>query len=64
MEKNVLSVSIGTNRNGVFKIDFQKIPHLLVCGLSGTGKTRYVESLLLEFMKQYFACLINVYQNW
>ena len=50
--KNV-SIAVGTNNKGKVYEDFTTISHMLVSGTTGSGKTSFVRSALLEIIEQY-----------
>lgn len=50
--KDNLNIILGHNEKGAFSIDLQKVPHLLIAGAPGTGKTSFVESLLVKMICQ------------
>ena len=53
-EKNgQLIVPYGTKDGMTFCADFASIPSLLIAGTTGSGKTLFVQSLLVEMMQKY-----------
>ena len=52
--KTPLTVAIGKNTTGVIKVaSIQKMPHMLVAGATGSGKSVFVHNLILSLLFQY-----------
>ena len=49
--KEGLNVPMGLGADGIFSYDFKDIPHLLISGSPGSGKTTFVESIIAELME-------------
>lgn len=49
--KNIFDVSVGIDSYGnILKIDFDKVPHLLVAGATGSGKSVFLHTLIANLL--------------
>ena len=49
-----ITVPIGTTENRtIFSQDLNTIPHILICGYTGTGKTSFAQTILANIMQHY-----------
>ena len=52
ISKPNLEIIMGSKEANPFIYDLGKMPHLFISGVTGSGKTSYVENLILELMTQ------------
>lgn len=59
-EKNSV-VALGENRGQSVYNDFSVVPHLLITGQSGSGKSVFLKTIMLQFLfkQQWLVCLVD-----
>lgn len=53
LNKNTIEIDIGQSYNGITKINFNKMPHLLIAGATGSGKSVMTHCILTQLYRKY-----------
>lgn len=50
---NGIKIAIGQEKSGLIYLEFNKVPHLLVGGVTGSGKSIFTKNLIIQLVHNY-----------
>ena len=60
-EKEGIKLAIGMTGNELVYVDFKSVPHMLVAGVTGFGKSVFIKSLILQIIHNYPDCELALF---